>query len=454
MKKVLFIAYYFPPTGGGGVQRVTKFVKYLPSFGWSPVVLTVKNPDFDAFDESLCNDINTGIKVYRTKYLDPVRWYRTYRYGPNSRFEPMGRELFSQTQGPLHRSLFYPIKKLWRLLKYILNNLILVPDDLIFWIPVAVLKGMRVIKEEEIDLIYVTAPPWTSYLVAFFLRYLTKKPYVIDMRDPWILSPYEVESKSVKNKLNRFWERRCFVSANKVINITENITNSYAKYYSDLPPSKFLTITQGFDPDDFVNGKRDESGKFTISHIGTLYNIRTPDNFLIAVKNLINTIPDLRENLQINFVGITGSYINEPMTRYNLQDLVKTIPYLPHRESIQYMKNSSILLLIINKVERVKTQTATGKFYEYLASRRPILGLVPSENDAAGLIVKLKAGRVADPNDVQGIEDAILKMYRDYKNGELNDHIGDISIFNRKELTKRLATILDQTYENMRVPCR
>ncbi|MGD1046312.1 MAG: glycosyltransferase family 4 protein [Bacteroidota bacterium] len=444
MKNVLIIAYYFPPTGGGGVQRTLKFVKYLPAFGWIPTVLTVKNPDFDDFDASLSDDIPPATRIYRIGYFDPIRWYRTHRYGPHSRFEPMGQGIFADKKKPFHRFLLLPIKGLWNLFRRLLIDFVLIPDDLLFWIPVAVLKGIRVIKENKIDVVYATGPPWSSYVIAYFLGLITNKPYVLDMRDPWILSPYEADSHSIRRKLCCFWERKSFSSARYVINITEDISNSYEKFYSKLSPNKFITITQGFDPDDFLDIKIDRSDKFIISHIGTMYDIRTPENFLKAIKHLTDTAPEVKDNLKIRFIGITGSYTNDPMTRYKLQDIVDVIPYLPHRESIKNMKESSALLLIISKVQRSETQTPTGKLYEYLASRRPILGLVPAQNDAAKLIAKFDAGIITDPDDVQGIEDSVVRMYRSHKNGELRDHTGDISMFSRKELTKELASILDR----------
>lgn len=446
MKNVLVIAYYFPPTGGGGVQRVTKFVKYLPSFGWRPVVLTVKNPDFDIFDESLLQNIPKDVKVYKTYSFDPVRWYRVRRYGPKSRFEPMGRKLFYSKRQPLLEMLLSPVRLLFKGIKYFLNNIVLVPDDYIGWIPFAILKGIWVIRKEKIDAIYATGKPWSSFLIAFFLKLLTGRPYTLDLRDPWVLTPYgNSGANGVRQKIERFWEKKCFLNAKKVININEQINNSYIQHYSSMPSNKFAFITHGFDPDDFLGTRKIKNRtKFTIIFFGTLYLNTLPDNLLKAVSSIVSEKPDLRDTIQLKFIGFVPSYVLRMVKDMGLEGIVETPGYLPHRESIHHMVGSDVLVLLLNKVEtNTNAQVSTGKLFEYLASRRPILALIPEDTDAAKLINELGAGKVIDPDDVKGIENTIYEMYMRYKNGELKAHTAGLERFNRKKLTGHLADILN-----------
>lgn len=444
MKNVLVIAYYFPPTGGGGVQRVTKFVKYLPSFGWRPVVLTVKNPDFDIFDESLMEDIDEDVKVYRTYSFDPIRWYRVKRYGPGSRFEPIGRELVPGNRRLLTRVLFSPARMLFKCIRYVLNNLLLVPDDYIGWIPFAVFKGLRVIRKEKIDVIYATGKPWSAFLIALFLKLLTGRPYVLDLRDPWTITPYG-NSEGIKQMLERFWEKTCFSYAKKVININEQITNSYIKYYPKIPPNKFAFITHGFDPMDFTNVRGINSkDEFIVSYVGTLYSNTSPDNVLRSVSSLVHDKPDLKNGMRLKFVGFVPDHVRRMIKDLGLEGIVETAGYFPHRESIQHMLASDALLLLLNNSgPSNNAQVSTGKLFEYLASRRPILAVIPKDTDAAKLINEAGAGRVVDPDDVREIEKNIYEMYVDYKNGGLKAHTADLDRFDRKNLTRNLADILN-----------
>lgn len=289
MKKALVIAYYFPPTGGGGVQRATKFVKYLPSFGWEPVVLTVKTPDLGVFDETLLEDIPPDVEVYRTYSFDPVNRYRVRRYGENSRFDKRNNNDSNNDSG-----IFGRIVSFFRsAMKYFVINIVFVPDDYVGWIPFAVARGYKIIKEERIDAIYATGKPWSSFLIAFFLSLLTGKPYILDLRDPWVLTPYgSTESTNIKHMLERFWEKICFSHAKKVISINEQITRSYVQFYPSIPADRFGCITHGFDTDDFLTLKKVKNDNFTISYVGTFYAYESPELFLQAVKILWGRIMD------------------------------------------------------------------------------------------------------------------------------------------------------------------
>ena len=447
MKKVLIIAYYFPPTGGGAVQRAAKFVKYLPSFGWKPVVLTVENPDFDILDESLLNDIPEDVEVYKTCSFDPVRWYRTRRYGPKSRLEVEGSKLSSRDVPSSLGVMPSLARTLLKTPKYILNNLVLVPDDYVGWIPFAVLKGCRIIRKEKIDAIYATGKPWSSFLIALFLGLITKRPYILDLRDPWVLTPYSsLAGIRLKQKIEGFWEKICFSYAKKVININEQITKSYVQYYPSIPSNRFTSITHGFDPDDFLSTREiKKDNKFTISFIGTLYSNTSPNNLLKAVSSIVSKSPTLRNTIQLKFVGFVPSYVLRMIKDLELEHVVETLGYLQHKESIQHMVNSDVLLLLLNKAEsNINAQVSTGKLFEYLASRRPILALIPDNTDAAKLINKIGAGKVVDPDDWRGIKNGIYEMYRKYQNAGSKAHTASIERFDRGNLTGQLANILNE----------
>lgn len=446
MKKVLVIAYYFPPTGGGGVQRVAKFVKYLPYFGFTPVVLTARNPDFDMFDASLLEDVPGHVKVYKTYSFDPVRWYRIRRYGPNSLFEVRRDGSSSRSKESLFGRVMFPARALWGILKNTLINVVLVPDDYIGWIPFAVVRGLWIIRKERIDVIFSTGKPWSAFLVASLLSLLTGRPYILDLRDPWVITPYGGSvTTRFRHKIDAWLEKACFSGAAKVININEQINSSYQKYYPSMPMDRFTCIPHGFDGDDFANVRKSGREKtFRMAYVGTVYSYESPDNLLRAVSLLVSRDVRLRNDMRLTFVGFVPSYVVQMVKELRLEGIVETVGYLPHRESIQYMVNADVLVLLLSKVEsNANAQVSTGKLFEYLASRRPILALIPQDTDAARLINELGAGKVVDPDDVKVIEQAIEDLHREYKRGALKTHVARLDQFERKNLTAELAKCLN-----------
>ncbi|MBI5599156.1 MAG: glycosyltransferase, partial [Deltaproteobacteria bacterium] len=313
------------------------------------------------------------------------------------------------------------------------------------WIPFAVLKGMRVIKKEKIEVIYATGKPWSSFVIALFLKFLTGRPYVLDLRDPWMLTPYDNHGATgLRRRLEGFWERITFSNAKRIINVNRQINDAYIRHYPSIPSGKFAFITHGYDPDDFPGTKRTEAGaRFTISYVGTLYSNTSPDNILKAVGSLLSEDPFMKDNIQLKFVGFVPSHVKRMIRDLAIEDVVEIAGCLPHRESIRHMVDSDALLLLLNRVKiNAGAQVSTGKLFEYLASRRPILALIPGDTDAAGLINSLGAGRVVDPDNLSGIKEAVCSMYQDYKRGCLKGHSSDIGRFSRKELARQLCAVL------------
>lgn len=448
MKKALIIAYYFPPSAGGGVQRTLKFVRYLPSYDWQPVVLTVKKPDFDYFDESLLADLPAEAVVRRTFSINLWRYYRIRKYGKKSLYEADKKDKGTDNQ------TLKPLWMNWGLLKNILNCVLFVPDEYNGWFPFALLEGLRVIQKEKINLIYATGNPWTSFVIARYLSALTKIPFVIDFRDPWVLSPYTntKDRKGVKYWISKKIEYLCVKTASCVINVNENITNIFKKYYKSENKAKFITITQGFDSNDFVGIGVRKNKKFTISHVGTFYSNRIPDKLLKAVNFIFQSHPSLRNKIEIRFVGITGSFAEESIKADNLSDVVKVIPYCSHRESIAEMCNSDLLVLIQANVRGWKAETSTGKLFEYLASGREILALVSEKNQAAQIIRNMDAGVAINSDNIKVIANTILESYKRWEEGDHNIRpIKNLSIYERKNLTGILARKFDHIIERNKI---
>lgn len=414
MKKVLIIAYFFPPLGGAGVQRTLKFVKYLPGFGWKPYVVTVKNSEY-IHDESLLQDIPKEAEVYRTSSLE---------FG-------FLRRLFPKVR-PWQRAV-------------ILLNLLLIPDDKIGWKMFALKKACEIIRHERIDVIYTTSAPYTSHLIGLELKKRYGLPWVADFRDEWSKNPFLFYPTGFHKKINKRMELSVLCSADKVISTSEKMTKQFSEILQE-DRKKFLTITNGFDPDDliFPANLQGPKRKFRVTYLGTLYGKRTTVGirFLDALESLLHQSLLRRDLLEIRFVGAMGNlqnFISGKMVRA----CAEFIPYKKHREVVFELCAADALLLITPN-ERGEAEIA-GKTFEYVASERPILALVPKKGEVAEIIRKTNTGVVVNPDDSEEIQKNILEFYKKWEKGQLyiDPNWDIIHSYERKKLTEKLARVFD-----------
>jgi len=247
MRKVLIISHPFPPTGGGGVQRISKFVKYLPRFGWLPVVLSTRPEYYPVKDESLLRDVPTDTRIVRTFSLEPGR---------------SALAVSSRARGPGRK----PRALLSRWLIDRSIDWLFIPDKSIGWVPFAVRAGRRILAAEKPDLIFATGNPFSSFMVPYILGRSRNLPYVLDFRDAWTLEPYRKRYATWRESIERRLERRLLERAAFAVMATEPMREAYAEEYPDLA-QKLRTVTNGYDEDDFLDIEpRRGSGKFTFLH--------------------------------------------------------------------------------------------------------------------------------------------------------------------------------------------
>ena len=408
MKKVLMIAYHYPPLGGGGVFRTLKFTKYLPQFGFQPYVLTVKNPMQMRItrDTTLLGEIPPQVKVFRTFSFE-------------------------------HRVLRAP-----RLLNIDLKWFY-IPDVNIGWIPFAVHQGQKIIKKEAIDTIYATAPPFTNFLIGYLLKRKTGKPLVLDFRDPWTQNVFAKYPTMFHRKIEEKIEKSILKIADYIITTTEPMRLKLMEKYP-LVKGRCGTITNGFDSEDFEDITSTRTKKFTITYTGYLYGFRTAKHFLIALKNLLKQNNKIRNKIQVVFAGPTNKQTENIVKELELENVVKIIGYIPHRTSLKLMVNSDVLLLIIATEEVFDEKTGSlmipGKIFEYLGAKKPILALIP-RGAAADLIRSTNTGIIVPPTDTNSIKQKISKLFQEWSRGNLRITNGDISKYDRKVLTEKLAKI-------------
>lgn len=408
------VAYSYPPVGGIGVLRILKFTKYLPQFGFAPFVLTVRDRSNVTLDATLLEEVPREARVIATVSAEHqlVRAARLLGLNP----------------------------ELW-----------LVPDVQIGWLPFAVRAGEATIRKEGIDVIFATAPVFTSLVVGYVLKRRTRKPLVVDFRDPWtqnvFTTPrYPSRRQRLHQRIEEWMERLVLRSADHVVTTTEEMSQGLIDKYPFLR-DRCTTIRNGFDSSDFRDLTRSASSdRFTITYAGSLYGPRTGEHFLAALGNLMEKRGDLRDKMRVVFVGHQDKRTVGLVQELGLAGVVELNGHVAHRESLQQMMNADVLLLMMAQREAVgngmRPMMIPGKTFEYLATRRPILALAPA-GAVSELIRGTGSGLVVPPDEVGAIEGAILDLYGRWQAGTLSVSPYDVSVFERRALTGRLAAILE-----------
>lgn len=455
-KNILYIAYFFPPLGGSGVQRTLKFIKYLPDYNKIPVVVTVKEGHNFAYDEEMIKEVPDIVKIYRSNSGENL-WLRKQIENANKMLVKVkgsikkvksnninNNETTSEKVSNVGKEVSNSLTIKDRIFKYLEYNYY-VPDTKIRWYKNAI-KDIenRVLKEENIDLIFSTSYPYTDHLIALEIKKKTNKPWVVDLRDPWVGNKFIFDRYDEKRKeKERRLEAEVIKYADKVINVTQDITNSYIERYPEYK-EKFITITNGFDISDKVI-EDIKSEKFIINYSGIVTDGQNPEGFLKAIEKLIENNPDFKKDLLINFTGMIIDKYKVMFESKNIKDNVKINGYANHNEVLKDMKKASINLIILPNTEESKG-VYTGKIFDYILSEKPILGIMPLGGVASDLINSKDIGIAVENNDVEGMVNFIEKIYLKWKLGE-DLNTSAISIckeFNREMLAKNLSDVFDE----------
>lgn len=435
-KKVLFIAYLFPPVAGGGVQRSSKFVKYLPQFDWEPIVLTVKEPYDFYSDDDLFNEVKENCKIYRTFSIEPMKWVRKII----KRTSQIRIELNNTGELRVKKSL-----KPQFLVK--LKTYFLIPDNEILWLPFAVWRGWRIIKKEKPLVIYSTASPFTDHLIALILKKLTRIPWVADFRDFWV-----DRANFPQNKFRLFIDRKLeaivFKNADHIITATPLMTEHFSKLY---PDAKFTTITNGYDEDDFlrIENLQTPENEFRITYTGIFNKEQDPQKIFQAVKNLIIKNNEFQNRINLRFIGQLdnpGDFENiNSLKGLGLDKYSEIISYQPHQKVIEEMCKASVLLLLVGEYPK-SAGIFTGKLFEYLRAKKPILAVVHPAGVAAEIVRKTNSGIVVSHANVDEIAEGISKLFELYKTNQLENIFirNDIKKYNRKYLTGELSEVFNK----------
>lgn len=409
--------------GGSGVQRPLKFAKYLPQFGWNPIILCPEPGVYHTFDKSLEEELAAlSLEIHRVQ--------------GGGVFQKASRGK-SQREVKIEDQAARKLRRLSRLFFY--------PDNKRGWIQPGFEKAMEIISSKKIDLIFSTAPPFSNHLLARRLKEETGIPLVVDYRDSWTNNHFQTELWAWQKQILRNQERKVVASSDKIICLDEFIRSDFNNDYPEIS-KRIEIIPHGFDPDDFetnIDATLDyKEGALNILYSGLFYEQNQPDTFFKAIHQLLEENVVSREKIHLHFQGGLDGRILQLLAELGLDKISTNYGYLSHRKAVSNILKADLLWMISNFDSRLK-QIKSGKLFEYIGTGKPILGLV-HESEASKLLRNYGSGFVARPDSVQEIRVQLTLIFKKWEERGLPQVDNDfVASFNRKSLTEKLAQIFN-----------
>ncbi|WP_284464186.1 glycosyltransferase family 4 protein [Chryseobacterium sp.] len=427
-KKILIITYYWPPAGGPGVQRWLKFAKYLPDFGWKPIIYTPENPSYPLLDETLMKDVPENIEIVRTKIWEPYQLAEKLN---------KSNKKFKAGQFDVGKNQSWKSKlSIW------VRGNFFIPDARVFWVKPSVQFLEKYIKENKIDTIVTSGPPHSLHLIGLGLKNkFSNLKWIADFRDPWTEISYYKHLKLTKSSDKKHRQLESAVFKNADITLATSYTD--AENFRKAGAHAFC-ITNGFDESDGskkVKALKTTEDKFTLSYIGVLEQLRNPENLWKALDELVRDNVEFAKYFSLKFVGRIDDKILHSIENSNLKNHILNLGYLSHGKAVEEMQNSE-MLLITNFPNESSKGIIPGKIFEYLASGKQILSFGPDKADVSKILDETNAGKHFSYHDSETMKKFILEKFDLWKNGNLSENTQNIEQFSRKSLTKQLTEIL------------
>ncbi|MBI4436591.1 MAG: glycosyltransferase [Candidatus Omnitrophica bacterium] len=432
MKKLLFVAYSFPPVGASRSRRALFFSKYLAKEGWQLFVLTVKRPRVPDYDATLLKRIPPEVQVVRSSSWEPLRF--SVGKFPT---EPHRREETRWLRKVAH----------W----------IFCPDSRIGWIPFALWRGWRMITQEKIDAIMVIGEPFSSFLTGVFLKWITRRPLLLDFRDEWVpLNTYRAPEKpalilKLEEKLEAFVIRH----ADRITSVTPAIISHFKDRYPEFS-KKFFYVPNGFDPEEYplAPEKDRANGKWTVTYAGSLYEGRSPQYFFEALERLMEESPEAEERLRFIFLGTSAPSVESYFRRPLIQKVTERLGFISYAKTLEILCQSHLLLTIAEKDESFAPRYVPGKLLEYLGAGRYILAL-GGEGSVKEIIESTRTGCIVPARDVEKIKEALKERFEAYRRNalEVQANREAIACYQCQNTVRTLASLLESlTHRPTEIP--
>ncbi|MBJ6118449.1 glycosyltransferase family 4 protein [Pontibacter sp. BT310] len=427
---LLYISYYWPPSGGPGVQRGLKFCKYLPQFGVLPGILTVDEAQasYALLDPTFEKEIPEGIEVYRTPTSEPFEYYKKLSGKKEIPYSGFANQKTKDTF-------------LDKVFKFVRGNLF-IPDARVGWNKHALKKAEELIVAGKYKAILTTSPPHSTQLIGLKLKQKYKLPWVADLRDPWTNIHYydQLLHTPIARRLDEKFERQVLEQADAIIVTSEDTKRLFLNKPANVHADKIHVIPNGYDEEDFLFPSNPPQDTFLITYTGTITENYNIDVFLKVLATLLSTHSEI--NYKLRFVGKVSEGVKLRIEKAGLLGITEYIPFVPHQEAIKYMMESTLLLLSIADVDTVYANVP-GKLFEYLASNKPIVALGPVHSAMDQIIDECGAGRLFHYTAYDLMLDHLTQMSKAWKiNPNLDLPYINHARFSRRALTEELAKVV------------
>lgn len=424
-KKVLIIAYYWPPAGGPGVQRWLKFVKYLPDFDIEPIVYVPENPSYPILDNSLGAEVSDNVTILKQPIKEPYRW----------------ASALSRKQTKTISSGMLPKEKKQSLVQkfmlYIRGNFF-VPDARVGWVKPSVYYLKNYIAENNIETIITTGPPHSLHLIGKELKkWQSNLHWFTDFRDPWTTIGYHDKLRmTAKTKArHKQLERDVLNEADHIIVTSPGTKGEFA----EITQKPITVITNGYDDRDLNPFEKTED--FVIAHIGSLLSDRCPEVLWQVLKELCDENVDFKKAFKLQLIGKVSADVIDSIKSYDLEEHLNFGGYVTHNEALHIQETANVLLLVEIDSEKTKGIIA-GKLFEYLSAQRPILVIGPKDADIKEIIEKTKTGVFTEYDDHVLIKKTLLRLFEDKEEFGVTTNQEEVARYHRKNLTASLAQLL------------
>lgn len=422
MKKILMVAYVFPPISYAGTFRSMRLCRGFHERGVEVHVLTIQEYDDIPNDYRLLGAIPPQVNIHRTPIIDPTRWFQNWKE---------------------RHQLMWGLKYVNKIVSFFLWFLCL-PDHMILWVPIALARGIRIIRENGIEAVYVSSPPHSTQLIGVLLKIMTGARLIADFRDPIIGNAYDMSFKDgglrpwIERHLKIYLESKIVAHADRIAVNTETHRKEMSERYGK---NTFVTIRNSFEKNDYKGIETRRYDTFTIAHVGSMYGLRRPDVLFRAIKHLECRRAPEPLRLDVIFVGLNEPHLMDGITKYGVERYVKILPMVPHHEAIEIMVRSHLLLLI-KATGPGSLGQIPGKFFEYIGSGNRILCLGALKSEVAGIIQEIDGGYVVEDDDhtLAGILD---QEYDSFMSGATQRILGaNVGMFGSEHMTGKMIELM------------
>ena len=437
MKRVLVVTYYWPPSGGSGVQRWVKFAKYLPQEGWQPVIYTPENPEYTAIDHTLEAEIPHSVEIIRRPITEPYDIYRKLMgKGASTDMKTLtaGASGGAVTEISSGRKSFKQRLSLW-----IRGNLF-VPDPRVGWVKPSVRFLKKYLAEHPVDVIVTTGPPHSMHLIGQRLHKELGIPWIPDFRDPWSRMYYlkHLPMSARTWRRLRAMEQSVLDDCSTVLAVTPLVQEEFQAQTK----TPVAMITNGYDGGDFDQAVEPD-GFFNVVHTGLFAADGNPLNLWKALGIKAWADPDFKAALRLRLVGKVDREVYDAIAEAGLKDNVIDLGYRDHLTAVREQLAATVLVLPLRNDPEYRP-ILPGKLFEYLASRRPVLGIGQEDGAMARVLADTGAGITAGWENLEAMRDFIDKAWEQFKAGGVPPVQGDIDRFSRRSLTRELAALLER----------